>query len=62
MSVECSGASRFKQVMGFGDSGSPGRVSGTITESRWVLKTKFLTEGEYSPMNCLQNVESGSNS
>ncbi|MFS7992496.1 hypothetical protein Hanom_Chr12g01082891 [Helianthus anomalus] len=56
---ERQGNSRFR---GFGDSGSTGRVPGTITKNRWVLKTKVLTEEKSSPGNSLQNVESGTNS
>uniref|UniRef100_A0A251T759 Putative zinc finger, CCHC-type n=1 Tax=Helianthus annuus TaxID=4232 RepID=A0A251T759_HELAN len=59
MSVECGQGSKFKPVKGFGDSGSTGRVRGTITKNRWVLKTKILTEEKSSPGNSLQNVESG---
>ena len=62
MSVECGRGSKFKPVRGFGDSGSMGRVPGTITKNRWVLKTKIPTEEKSSPGNSLQNVESGINS
>ncbi|KAF5800225.1 putative RNA-directed DNA polymerase [Helianthus annuus] len=62
MSVECGRGSKFKPVRGFGDSGSMGRVSGTITKNRWVLKTKIPTEEKSSLGNSLQNVESGINS
>ncbi|KAJ0819501.1 putative RNA-directed DNA polymerase [Helianthus annuus] len=62
MSVECGRGSKFKPVRGFGDSGSMGRVLGTITKNRWVLKTKIPTEEKSSPGNSLQNVESGINS
>ncbi|MFS7903137.1 hypothetical protein Hanom_Chr01g00020471 [Helianthus anomalus] len=54
--------SKFKPVRGFGDSGSTGRVPGTITKNSWVLKTKVPTEEKSSPGNSLQNVESGINS
>ncbi|KAM0026735.1 putative RNA-directed DNA polymerase [Helianthus debilis subsp. tardiflorus] len=54
--------SKFKPVRGFGDSGSMGRVPGTITKNRWVLKTKVPTEEKSSPGHSLQNVESGINS
>ncbi|KAJ0805654.1 putative RNA-directed DNA polymerase [Helianthus annuus] len=59
MSVECGRGSKFKPVRGFGDSGSTGRVPGTITKNRWVLKTKVPTKEKCSPGNGLQNVESG---
>ncbi|KAJ0904157.1 putative RNA-directed DNA polymerase [Helianthus annuus] len=62
MSVECGRGSKFKPVRGFGDSGSTGRVPGTITKNRWVLKTKIPAEEKSSPGNSLQNVESGINS
>ncbi|KAJ0836725.1 putative RNA-directed DNA polymerase [Helianthus annuus] len=62
MSVECGRGSKFKPARGFGDSGSMGRVLGTITKNRWVLKTKIPTEEKSSPRNSLQNVESGINS
>ncbi|KAM0037179.1 putative RNA-directed DNA polymerase [Helianthus debilis subsp. tardiflorus] len=62
MSVECGRGSKLKSVRGFGDSGSMGRVLGTITKNRWVLKTKIPTEEKSSPGNSLQNVESGINS
>uniref|UniRef100_A0A251S4W8 Putative zinc finger, CCHC-type, Tubby C-terminal-like domain protein n=1 Tax=Helianthus annuus TaxID=4232 RepID=A0A251S4W8_HELAN len=62
MSVECGRGSKFKPVRGFGDSGSMGRVSGTTTKNRWVLKTKIPTEEKSSPGNSLQNVKSGINS
>ncbi|KAJ0546453.1 putative RNA-directed DNA polymerase [Helianthus annuus] len=62
MSVEYGRGSKFKPVRGFGDSGSTGRVPGTITKNRWVLKTKVPTEEKSSPGNSLQNVESGINS
>uniref|UniRef100_A0A251V0R4 Uncharacterized protein n=1 Tax=Helianthus annuus TaxID=4232 RepID=A0A251V0R4_HELAN len=39
-----------------------GRVSGTITKNRWVLKTKIPTEEKSSPGNGLQNVESAGGS
>ncbi|MFS8034080.1 hypothetical protein Hanom_Chr17g01576991 [Helianthus anomalus] len=58
MSVECSRWSKFKPVRGIGDSGSTGRVPGTITKNRWVLKTKIPTEEKCSPGNDFQNVES----
>ncbi|MFS7935838.1 putative RNA-directed DNA polymerase [Helianthus anomalus] len=59
MSIECGRGSKFKPVRGFGDSGSTGRVSGTITKNRWVLKMKVPTGEKSSPGNSLQNVESG---
>ncbi|KAF5816986.1 hypothetical protein HanXRQr2_Chr02g0047841 [Helianthus annuus] len=62
MSVECGRGSKFKPVRGFGDSGSMGRVPGTITKNRWVLKTKIPTEEKSSPGNSLQNVESADGS
>ncbi|KAJ0483954.1 putative RNA-directed DNA polymerase [Helianthus annuus] len=62
MSVECGRGSKFKPIRGFGDGGSMGRVPGTITKNRWVLKTKVPTEEKSSPGNSLQNVESGINS
>ncbi|KAJ0495241.1 putative RNA-directed DNA polymerase [Helianthus annuus] len=62
MSIECGRGSKFKPVRGFGDSGSAGRVPGTITKNYWVLKTNVTTEEESSPGNSLQNVESGINS
>ncbi|MFS8024056.1 putative RNA-directed DNA polymerase [Helianthus anomalus] len=61
-SIECGRGSKFKPVRGFGDSGSMGRVPGTITTNRWVLKTKVPTKEKSSPGNSLQNVESGINS
>ncbi|MFS8029301.1 hypothetical protein Hanom_Chr16g01520741 [Helianthus anomalus] len=62
MSIECGRGSKFKPVKGFGDSGSTGRVPGTITKNCWVLKMKVTTEEESSYGNSLQNVESGINS
>ncbi|MFS8025030.1 hypothetical protein Hanom_Chr16g01470221 [Helianthus anomalus] len=62
MSVECDRGSKFKPVRGFGDSGSTGRVPGTITKNRWVLKTKVATEEKSSSGNSLQHVKSGINS
>ncbi|MFS7992514.1 hypothetical protein Hanom_Chr12g01083091 [Helianthus anomalus] len=62
MSVECCRGSKFKPVRGFGDNGSTGRVPGTITKNRWVLKTKVLTKEKSSLGNSLKNVESGINS
>ncbi|KAD7477491.1 hypothetical protein E3N88_00627 [Mikania micrantha] len=46
---------KSKPFRGFGDSGSTGCVPGTVTKSRWVLKTK--TE-EFSPMGSLLCLES----
>jgi hypothetical protein len=46
---------KSKPFRGFSDSGSTGRVPGTITKSRWVLKTK--TE-KFSPDKCLLGLES----
>ena len=46
---------KSKPFRGFGDSGSTRRVTGTVTKSRWVLKTK--TE-KFSPVECLQSWES----
>ncbi|MFS7960860.1 hypothetical protein Hanom_Chr08g00708031 [Helianthus anomalus] len=56
------GGSKFKPVRGFADGGSTGRVPGTISKSRWVLKTKIPKEEKCSLGNSLQNVESGINS
>ncbi|KAL4564846.1 hypothetical protein LXL04_028919 [Taraxacum kok-saghyz] len=46
---------KSKPFRGFGDSGSTRRVSGTVTKSRWVLKTK--TE-KVSHVECLLSLES----
>ncbi|KAL4575810.1 hypothetical protein LXL04_011896 [Taraxacum kok-saghyz] len=46
---------KSKPFRGFGDSGSTRRVPGTVTKSRWVLKTK--TE-KFSPVECLLSLES----
>ncbi|MFS7890270.1 hypothetical protein Hanom_Chr00s000018g01616751 [Helianthus anomalus] len=62
MSDECGRGSKFKLVRGFGDSGSTGRVPGTITKNHWVLKMKVPTEEKCSPGNGLQKVDSGINS
>lgn len=59
-SAECS--RRSKPVRGFGDSGSTGRVPGTITKSRWVWKTKVPTVEKCSPGKSLHKVESDTDS
>ncbi|KAD5803640.1 hypothetical protein E3N88_15008 [Mikania micrantha] len=46
---------KSKPFRGFGDSGSKGCVPGTVTKSRWVLKTR--TE-EFSPVGSLLFLES----
>ena len=46
---------KSKPFRGFCDSGSTGCVPGTVTKSRWVLKTK--TE-KFSPVGSLQSLES----
>ncbi|KAD5803155.1 hypothetical protein E3N88_14515 [Mikania micrantha] len=46
---------KSKPFRGFGDSGSKGCVPGTVTKSRWVLKTR--TE-EFSPVGSLLCLES----
>ncbi|KAI3713578.1 hypothetical protein L1987_72159 [Smallanthus sonchifolius] len=55
MSVEC--VRRVKPVKGLGNSGSTGRVPGTVPRVRWVLKTKIPNE-KVSPEDCLLNLES----
>ncbi|KAD4179801.1 hypothetical protein E3N88_28392 [Mikania micrantha] len=46
---------KSKPFRGFGDSGSKGCVPGTVTKSRWVLKTRIE---EFSPVGSLLCLES----
>ncbi|KAL8201877.1 hypothetical protein R6Q57_011024 [Mikania cordata] len=47
---------KSKPFRGFGDSGSKGCVPGTVTKSRWVLKTRTEEFSHVGSLLCLESV------
>ncbi|KAD4888089.1 hypothetical protein E3N88_20162 [Mikania micrantha] len=47
---------KSKPFRGFGDSGSKGCVPGTVTKSRWVLKTRAEKFSHVGSLLCLESV------
>ncbi|KAD2393987.1 hypothetical protein E3N88_40964 [Mikania micrantha] len=47
---------KSKPFRGFGDSGSKGCVPGTVTKSRWVLKTRTEEISTVGSLLCLESV------